>query len=93
MFWKKEDSQQPTFPSPTSTEAEFDIEGLDVFVVERGPDSDTTEFAWAEKDGKQSTWWVSSTDEQHRAFVARFTTKLKAREANLMNAATAPNSP
>lgn len=80
MFWNKQ-------PKP-STEAEFDIEGVDVFSVERDPDGSTrfgyrrlqfvtvgTELQSYPVDDE---WVVMSTDEQHRTFVARLSAKLKA---------------
>lgn len=84
MFWNRK-------PAP-STEAEFDIEGMDVFSVERDDTGETrfgyrrteTVFA-AEGIAKERTvedeWIVMSTDEQHRAFVARLTKKIQVRTA------------
>lgn len=81
-------------PKP-SIEAEFDIEGMDVFSVERDADG-STRFGYVEQkqkivtdrlaDGSQQSrvvrvaeieeWGVSTTDDQHRAFVARLAVKL-----------------
>lgn len=77
--------------SKRSTEAEFDIEGLDVYAIERDEDGDTlisynrTEAVLG-VNGSQTEkviddWWsCRSTDEQHRAFVARLTAKLAKRD-------------
>lgn len=65
-------------PKP-STEAEFDIEGLNVYAVEREDDGDTL-ISYMRGD-TETEFWCSSTDDQHRAFVARLTAKLAKRDA------------
>lgn len=57
-----------------TTEAEFDIEGLYVFSIERDDDGRTL-FGYS-RDGQEMEWCVKSTDEQHQAFVRRLTAKL-----------------
>ncbi len=80
-----------------SVEAEFDIEGLDVFSVERDEDGDTR-FGYHTEQKKligteivsftdDEEWSVKTTDEQHRAFVARLAAKI-ARRANSAPAGT-----
>lgn len=71
---------------PPSIEAEFDIEGMDVFSVER--DGADTMFGYWEtrRMGPDvsvqvpETWVVATTDDQHRAFCARLTAKIARRE-------------
>lgn len=67
-FWNKG-------PKP-SIEAEFDIEGMSVFSVRRCGDGDTA-FGVTELDKE---WYMDTTDEQHRAFVARLTAKISKRD-------------
>lgn len=62
-----------------STEAEFDVEGLDVFAVEREADGHTL-FTYYNSEGNQHDFFCITTDEQHRAFVARLTAKITSRE-------------
>lgn len=68
MFW---DSK----PEP-STEAEFDIEGIDVFSIERD-DSGETRFGYR----RTETVFTQEGTAKERAFVARLTKKIQAREA------------
>lgn len=69
-----------------STEAEFDIEGLDVFSVEREGRDTTFGYRTEHKElvgteiiicTEEQEWNVRTTDDQHRAFVVRLTTKLR----------------
>lgn len=83
-FWSRN-----SLPKP-SIEAEFDIEGMDVFAIERLPDG-STNFGYRRSKAEvvnnirydytiEDEWTVASTDEQHRAFVARLTAKINKRE-------------
>lgn len=65
-FWNRE---------KPSTEAEFDIEGMDVFSIRRCDDGDTA-FGYTLSGEPEEEWYTSTTDDQHRAFVARLTAKL-----------------
>lgn len=59
--------------------AEFDIEGLEVFSVER--EGQSTVFGYL-REGVEHEWYIATTDEQHVSFVARLTYKLKQRNQN-----------
>jgi hypothetical protein len=67
MSWRKKPSK----------EAEFDIEGMDVFSVERDSDGDTR-FGYRQGETEQE-WCIATTETQHAAFVQRLTNKLKGR--------------
>lgn len=84
MFWKRKEPEAIKVAPDTS--AEFDIEGLDVRCVERNEDGDT-EFMYYDDEGRRQGWWIATTDEQHRGFVARLTAKI--RNASLQVSATA----
>lgn len=64
----------------TCTDAEFDIEGLDVFSVERGIalGRPATSIGFWVGDGKRQYkyWSIFSSDDEHKVFVRRFSAKL-----------------
>ncbi len=59
------------------TIAEFDIEGLDVYAIERNRDGDTG-ISYMRGD-EEMEWWCLTTDAQHTNFVQRLTAKIARR--------------
>lgn len=77
-FWEPE----------ASIEAEFDIEGRDVFVVERH--EGMTLFGYMQ-NGEPRSWAVKTTDDDHRCFVERLTLKIRKRQSTATASAHQPN--
>ena len=74
-------------PAAPSTEAEFDIEGRDVYGIDRLANGQTN-FDWIADNGEHWSWTCQSTDEQHKAFVNRLTVKLAEQNADPISSAT-----
>lgn len=73
LLEKESEQPRPHF------ETEFDIEGQDVFSIER-TDGRTCIGYWNRK-GKAGNWWLVISADEHNAFAARLRKKL-GREAN-----------
>ncbi len=66
----------------TGCAVEFDIEGIDVAMIDRTPDGETKIV-----EGNGDEWTVCCDESQHSGFVARFRAKLKARDEKKLEAA------
>jgi len=94
LFWRRKASPAAS-PKPYS-DGEFDIEGREVFSIERDTEADHTVIGWFVPDGdtgnwSNQEWYLPVSPAKHDELVARFRAKLAVRPVSSVAVESLPS--